>query len=227
LAGLEAVEVPASGWRTTMEAVMSRTRPATTKLSDAQLVILTVAAQRSDGSLLPFSQSLTVKGAALGKVVETLCRRKLAEERRTISGGPEWRRDEDGRPLGLFITNGGLLALGIDDTEKTKSSQAAASMPRQRKTLAAKPRRKARKASSAKPRVARGQSKQDVVIQMLRRQSGVTVRDIIAKTGWQPHSVRGFFSGLVKKKLKFPLVSDVGKDGVRRYHIAAVASPKP
>ena len=97
----------------------------------------------------------------------------------------------------------------------------------QRKTLAAKPRRKARKASSAKPRVARGQSKQDVVIQMLRRQSGVTIGDIIAKTGWQPHSVRGFFSGLVKKKLKFPLLSDVGKDGVRRYHIAAVASPKP
>ena len=139
--------------------------------------------------------------------------------------GLEWRRDEDGRPLGLFITNGGLLALGIDDTEKTKSSLAAASMPRQRKTSAAKPRRKARKASSAKPRVARRQSKQDVVIQMLRRPSGVTIGDIIAKTGWQPNSVRGFFSGLVKKKLKFPLVSDVGKDGVRRYHIAAVASP--
>ena len=39
---------------------------------------------------------------------------------------------------------------------------------------------------------------------MLRRRTGVTVEDIIAKTGWQPHSVRGFFSGLVKKKLKLP-----------------------
>ena len=61
---------------------------------------------------------------------------------------------------------------------------------------------------------------------MLRRQSGVTIDDIVAKTGWQPHSVRGFFSGLVRKKLSLPLVSDVGKDGMRRYHIAAVASPK-
>jgi hypothetical protein len=43
------------------------------------------------------------------------------------------------------------------------------------------------------------QSKQDLVIQMLRRQSGVTIEDIMAKTGWQPHSVRGFFSGLVKE----------------------------
>ena len=64
------------------------------------------------------------------------------------------------------------------------------------------------------------------MIQMLRRQSGVTIKEIIAKTGLQPHSVRGFLSGLVKKKLKLPLVSDVGKDGVRRYRIAAVAASK-
>ena len=99
-------------------------------------------------------------------------------------------------------------------------------MPRQRKTAAARPRSKGRKASAAKPkrRAAPSQSKQDLVIQMLRRHSGVTIEDIIAKTDWQPHSVRGFFSGLVKKKLKLPLVSEVGKDGVRRYHIATLAS---
>ena len=61
---------------------------------------------------------------------------------------------------------------------------------------------------------------------MLRRRTGVTVEDIIAETGWQPHSVRGFFSGLVKKKLKLPLTSEVGKDGIRRYHIAARGSAK-
>ena len=157
---------------------MSKTQPTTAKLSDTQLVILGAAAQRADGSLLPFPQSLTAKGAALNKVIETLCKRKLAEERRTINGAPEWRRDEDGHPLGLFITTSGLLALGVDDTEKNKPSQAAASMPRQRKTAAARPRGKARKASPARPkrRAAPSQSKQDLVIQMLRRQSGVTHR---------------------------------------------------
>jgi hypothetical protein len=207
---------------------MPKTPSPTTELGDSQLVIMTAAAQRADGSLLPFPQSLSVKGAALGKVVDTLCKRKLIEEREVINGAPEWRRDEERRPLGLFITNAGLFALGVDDSEKTKPAQAAASMPRQRKTGAAKACRKEKKASSASPkrRAAASQSKQDLVIQMLRRQSGVTIEEIIAKTDWQPHSVRGFFSGLVKKKLKLPLVSAVGKDGVRRYHITPIASSK-
>jgi hypothetical protein len=211
-----------------MEAVMSKSSSPTLKLKDTQLVILSAAAQRADGSLLPLPQSLSVKGAALGKVVDTLCKRKLIEERKVINGAPEWRHDEERRPLGLFITKAGLLALGVDDAENTKPSQAAASMPRQRKTAAAKPRGKALKMSSAKPkgRAAASQSKQDLVIEMLRRQSGVSIEEIIARTGWQPHSVRGFFSGLVKKKLKLPLTSVVGKDGTRRYHIAPLASAK-
>ena len=45
------------------------------------------------------------------RFVETLRKRKHAEERRTMNGAPEWRRDEDGRPLGLFITNSGLLGI--------------------------------------------------------------------------------------------------------------------
>jgi hypothetical protein len=207
---------------------MSNTQSPTAKLSDTQLVILSAAAQRADGSLIPFPQSLIIKGAALSKVVETLCKRRLAQERRTIDGTAEWRRDKDGRRLGLFITTSGLLALGVDDAEKNGPSQAAASMPSQRKTAVAQPHRKTRKTSptSSKRQSAPAQTKQDLVIQMLRRQSGVSIDDIIAKTGWQPHSVRGFFSAVVRKKLKLPLVSDAGKDGVRRYHTAPVASSK-
>ncbi|WP_244966468.1 DUF3489 domain-containing protein [Mesorhizobium japonicum] len=53
----------------------------------------------------------------------------------------------------------------------------------------------------------------------LRLAKGVTLEALVEATGWQPHSVRGFLSGTVKKKLGQPLVSEVGKDGVRRYRL--------
>jgi hypothetical protein len=206
---------------------MPKTQTSTPKPTDTQLVILSAAAQRADHALLPFPQHLTVKGAALDKVVATLRKRNLIEERRIVDSAPEWRRDDENRAHGLFVTTSGLLALGIEEDDKDRSSLAVAAMPRKRK-VAANPRRKPQKASTGAPkrRSMPTQTKQDLVSQMLRRQSGVTIDDIISKTGWQPHSVRGFFSGLVRKKLNLPLVSDVGKDGVRRYHIASVASSK-
>jgi hypothetical protein len=206
---------------------MPKSQSTSPKLNDTQLVILSAAAQRGDYALLPFPQSLTLKGAALDKIIATLRKRNLIEKRRIVDSAPEWRRDNENRAHGLFITTSGLLALGIDEADKDRCSVAAAAMPRKRK-MAANPRRKAQTASTAnfKGRGAPAKTKQDLVIQMLRRQSGVTVDDIIAKTGWQPHSVRGFFSGLVRKKLNLPLVSDVGKDGVRRYHIASIALSK-
>ncbi len=184
---------------------MSKTQSTTAKLSDTQLVILGAAAQRANGALLPFAQTLSVKGAALSKIIESLSRRKLVAERRIGADEAAWRRDEDGLPLGLFITTGGLLALGVEDAEKDGPSEASASISRLRKKAVARPRRRVQKTSPASSKQqAPAQTKQDLVVQMLRRQYGVSIEDIIAKTKWQPHSVRGFFSGVVRKKLKIP-----------------------
>jgi hypothetical protein len=60
-------------------------------------------------------------------------------------------------------------------------------------------------------------SKKEMVLGMLREVHGTSIAAIMAATGWQEHSVRGFFAAVVKKKLKLNLVSEkVGGDRVYR-----------
>ena len=66
-------------------------------------------------------------------------------------------------------------------------------------------------------------SKQDEVIAMLRRAEGATVDEVASATGWQRHTVRGVFSGTLKKKLGLTLDSAKEARG-RVYRIAAPAS---
>ena len=76
-------------------------------------------------------------------------------------------------------------------------------------------------ATQTKPRQSNkaGQSKQDRVVAMLRRADGTTVAAVMKATGWQKHSVHGFFAGVVRKKFNLNLVSEV-KGDERCYRIA-------
>ncbi len=76
-----------------------------------------------------------------------------------------------------------------------------------------------RPAKAAKERGVREGSKTEAILALLRRPGGVTAKELMKATGWQPHSVRGFLSGTVGKKMGLTVTSTKGEDGERTYSI--------
>jgi hypothetical protein len=70
-----------------------------------------------------------------------------------------------------------------------------------------------------KRETAREGSKSGKVLELLKRPDGATLKEIMKATGWQAHSVRGFLSGTLRKKLELGLQSAKREAGERVYHL--------
>ena len=93
-------------------------------------------------------------------------------------------------------------------------------------TTTTKPHARKTVAKTAPKRIAEAETKKDLVIRLLRRQDGASVPELAKATNWMPHSVRGFLTATVRKKLDLPLVSTKAEGAERRYHIAALKLAK-
>jgi len=78
-----------------------------------------------------------------------------------------------------------------------------------------------KKANVKKAGSARDGSKTAQVLALLKRPDGATLKEVMKATGWQPHSVRGFISGTLGKKMGLTVISSKAEDGERTYSLKA------
>jgi DNA-binding MarR family transcriptional regulator len=183
------------------------------KLNNIQLILLTTALQRDDGSLLPPPESIGGQGQRIRTAVTALLKRGLAEEVDAADPACSWRDDGE-RCIGVVITDAGRLAIGaeipsIDEEAQlvTNSKAEEPLHPEQGEPPAA-----------AQPVItARPGTKQALVLDLLQRKQGASITELAEATGWLPHTTRAALTGLRKRGAE---LTSAKTDGVTRYRMA-------
>jgi hypothetical protein len=160
------------------------------KLTDAQLVMMSAAAQRTDRCL---SAPATIKGAALRKIGVKLAKLGLAREIEAKPGAPIWRRDDAGHGYALKLTAAGLKATAVDEGSKNAIEPSEAPLSQAKEV--ASPDEGGHPARV----VPRDGSKLALVIEHLQRADGATIVDLTQATGWLPHTTRAALTRLRKR----------------------------
>ena len=166
----------------------------TIRLTNLQLVLLAGAAGRDKGSLIPLPETCPQDTTGIGKAIASLLRRGLVDEVAVTDREVAWR-GEDQNMVGLFITQAGREAIGVDAQEPVADGPTASSL-------------------------ARPTSKIGTVLSLLQRDEGATLDEMVAATGWLPHTTRAALTGLKKKG---HVIAKSKRDEVTCYTVGAAA----
>lgn len=154
-----------------------------TKLTDMQLVLLTTAAGRPDGSLLPPADNPGARADRIRRSVEALVDKALAAEMTVTDKDRSWREDQ-GQLFGVAITDAGRSAIGIEPQPEILPPPVAEQPSTSDKISPAAP---------------RPETKLAAVLALLQRDEGATLPELIGVTSWLPHTTRAALTGLRKK----------------------------
>jgi hypothetical protein len=217
------------------------------KLDDAETIILMAAANREDGIALPVPASINAPPEQVARKLKRLVKQALLEEVPAKLEDGLWQKNADDHRLTLKITPLAVEVLGLSQSEVVQPGPIAvgtdtgvvekAKDPNGRKPkMAAKtsgriksakrPAQDERTKSFSKPKKPSRQrqaSKTETLLGLLERPKGASLEELMKASGWQAHSVRGFLSAVIKKKLRLKLTSDKNDKGVRQYRVKARA----
>lgn len=169
------------------------------KLNDTQLILLSTAAARDNGSLMPFPDSLTAPADHIRKAIAALLKAACADEGEVQETASAWRQDGDIQ-IGLRITDAGRAAIEAGEVGFNL--------------------RPAPPQASVDALAPKGQTKTAMVLGMLQRDDGATLEELTTATGWLPHTTRAALTGLRKKSHQI----EKGKRGEETlYRIASAA----
>jgi hypothetical protein len=176
------------------------------KLNDIQFILLVTANRRAAGNLLPWPRSLGNHADDIPAAVTSLLGRKLIEEVE-VANSRYARRSKGGKRWGLIITEAGRTLV------QAETGSEGGSQPPSPQVV---PPPEAVSADDGFSAVRCG-TKLALVIKMLSRKNGVTIAELMAATGWLPHTTRATLSGLRKKG--HSIATDKTND-VTRYRMA-------
>ena len=166
------------------------------------------AASRRDDRCLVAPQHL--KGGAAKKIGEKLIAAGLVREVKAKGDAPVWRRDAEGQAFALKLTAAGLKAIAIDEPAGVEEDPA--------------PGREAVRSNDRVKGPPRDGSKLANIIALLERRDGASLDELVAATGWLPHTTRAALTGLRKRSVM--VLREKGEAGEKsRYRIASGELP--
>jgi len=164
-----------------------RVDPMSIKLTDTQLVMLSAAAQRDDRCLVA---PKSLRGGAAQKVALRLLAAGVVKEIKAKAGMVAWRRDgEAGQAYSLKLTAAGLRAIAVDDGGARTGADENA-LPSVGEDAGS---------AAPAPSEPRDGTKLAQVVGLLQRDQGATLDEVVAATGWLPHTSRAALTGLRKR----------------------------
>ncbi|MDT3669647.1 MAG: DUF3489 domain-containing protein [Aromatoleum sp.] len=183
------------------------------KLTDTQIAILEAAAGRPDGNIEPLPP--TLRGGARAKVIAGMLARELITT------------FQDADHVEYYLTDTGYAAIGrkrklpapvVPDPE-LEAAVAAAEATWQRDAVTNHDAADGVQNLAPILRAIRPGTKLAEIVAAMRRPGGATIAEMMGRTGWQAHTVRGTLSGTLRKKLRLAIISEKGADGERAYRI--------